>query len=40
VREMGMRPMWVYSSSNPTFFIGDPVTKDLGKQAIGKLRRV
>jgi hypothetical protein len=30
-REMGMRPMWVCSSSNPTFLIGDPVTKDLGK---------
>jgi hypothetical protein len=30
-REMGMRPMLVYSSSNPTFLIGDPVTKDLGK---------
>ena len=30
-KEMDMRPMWVYSSSNPTFFIGDPITKDLGR---------
>jgi hypothetical protein len=30
-REMGMRPMWVYSSTNSTFLIGDPMTKDLGK---------
>jgi hypothetical protein len=31
-REMGMRPMWVCSSSNLTFLIEDPVTKDLGKR--------
>jgi adenosylmethionine-8-amino-7-oxononanoate aminotransferase len=30
-REMCVRPMLVCSSSNPTFLIGDPVTKDLGK---------
>jgi hypothetical protein len=30
-REMGMRPICLYSSSNPTFSIRDPVTKGLGK---------
>jgi hypothetical protein len=29
--EMGMRPMWIYSSNNPTFLIKDPVTKKMGK---------
>jgi hypothetical protein len=33
-REMGMRPMWVCSSSNPTFLIRDLVTKDLGKNKL------
>jgi hypothetical protein len=25
-REMGLRPIWVYNSSNPTFLIRNPVT--------------
>jgi hypothetical protein len=30
-RDMGMRSIWVYSSSNSTFLIGDPMTKDVGR---------
>jgi hypothetical protein len=33
-REMGMRPMWVCSSSNLIFLIGDPVTKDMEKNKL------